>query len=81
MSTATHRVLGSPDAASLSNGAGARGETRASGEPGAPHDQFYVVKAGETWRAECKSCPWVGPSRRHPLDCSEDTIAHTGDTA
>lgn len=32
------------------------------------------------YRAHCKTCPWVGPPRPHPLDCGPTSIVHSKET-
>lgn len=52
------------------------------------HEEFRTVPVRanvrgwqrQSWRAECKTCGWVGPERLHPLDCGPDSIEHTRET-
>ena len=53
------------------------------------HDEFAVIATaprqigwqGYAWRAVCRSCGWIGEAHDHPLDCGEDSLAHTYETS
>jgi len=45
------------------------------------HCEFRTVRHPDGWRSECKTCDWIGPPQRHPLDCGETSIVHSKETA
>jgi hypothetical protein len=46
------------------------------------HCEFQSIRGDDgLWRAHCKTCPWIGEPQPHPLDCGEDSIRHSKETA
>jgi hypothetical protein len=46
------------------------------------HDEFRVqlVRSINAWVATCKTCGWQSDGFSHPVDVSEQTLAHTADS-